>query len=181
MKHLVSIAVMAASLALCPAAPAPADFWVRDAAGWIAHDFAGKEPLVMCMQGRKVVMEVHADPAKGVSYKTRFFHVLPDMPEKLRVMFQANSLSMPTIQVDGHPLKNELPSSATFDGFLTLDYTETNGVITKRTIYPSMGRALVLEEWQVRNAGSKPVTVSVMPSRKAVMTWVRGSSRKCSM
>jgi predicted TIM-barrel fold metal-dependent hydrolase len=146
-----------------------ADFWVRNDAGRITHDCTGKEPLVMCMQGRKVVMEVHADPAQGVSYKARFFHVLPDMPEKLRVVFEANSQSMPMIQVDGQPLKNELPLSATFDGLLTLAYPETNGVITKRTVYPSMGKALVLEEWQVRNAGSKPVTMSVMPSRKEVM------------
>jgi len=36
---------------------APADFWILDQPGRIAHACGGKEPLVLCMQGRKVVIK----------------------------------------------------------------------------------------------------------------------------
>ncbi len=142
-----------------------ADFWVLDPAGRIIHDCAGKDPLVLCMQGRQVVMEVHVDPATGFSCTARFFNVVPDLPPRQRILCKAGRESVPDMQVEGRPLKVDLPSSAAFDGLLCLTYPATEGVVTTRTVYPSMGRALVIEEWQVRNAGGQPARFSVAPAR----------------
>jgi hypothetical protein len=49
------------SLGLAAAVPARAGFWVRDQPGRITHACTGTEPLVMCLQGRKVVMQVQSD------------------------------------------------------------------------------------------------------------------------
>ena len=61
--------------------PPPADYWTPDAdrAG-IVHAVDGGEPVVLCMQGRKVVMQVQVDRAAGFSCKARFFNVDPDLP-----------------------------------------------------------------------------------------------------
>ena len=61
------------SLGLAAPAPAPADFWVRDKPGRITHVCMGAEPLVMCLQGRKVVMQVQSDRTNGFSHTARFF------------------------------------------------------------------------------------------------------------
>jgi hypothetical protein len=50
---------------------------------------------------------------------------------------------------------------------LTLTYPASEGVLVTRTVYPSMSRAVVFDEWQVRNATDKPVIVSVAPVVKA--------------
>ena len=55
------------SLGLAAPAPAPADFWVRDKPGRITHACTGTEPLVICLQGRKVVMQVQSDRTNGFS------------------------------------------------------------------------------------------------------------------
>ena len=63
--------------------PAMADFWTLDPArGGIVHTLeagSGAEPVVLNMQGRKVVMQVRVDREAGLSYKARFFHVDPDL------------------------------------------------------------------------------------------------------
>ena len=147
-------------------APSATDFWVRDDAGRITHDCAGKEPLVMCMQGRKVVMQVQSDSTNGFSYTARFFNLQQDVLKTKKILFEAGRESNPEVRVNDQPLKNEFPASATFDGLLTLTYPETSGVVATRTVYPSMTKALVIEEWQVRNTTDKPVTVTVAPARK---------------
>ena len=167
-NYFVFIVAMAASAWDCLGATAPSatDFWVADTAGYIAHAFSGKGPLVMCMQGRKVVMQVQSDSAKGLSYTARFYNLQRDVLKKKKIMFEAGRSSNPEVRVNDQPLKNEFPSSATFDGLLTFTYPETGGVVASRTIYPSMTKALVIEEWQVRNTTDKPVAVTVAPARK---------------
>ena len=66
----------------------------------------------------------------------------------------------------GWGIQLEYPSTATFDGMLTLTYPAGAGVAVTRTVYPSTTRALVMDEWQVRNTTGKPVTVEVAPDRK---------------
>jgi len=146
--------------------PAPTDFWVRDKPGRITHTCAGAEPLVVCLQGRKVVMQVRSDHTNGFSYTARFFNLLADV-EKKKVLFQAGRESSPEVRVNDQLLKSEFPSSVTFDGALTLTYPAFAGVVVTRTVYPSMARALVIEEWQVRNTTGKRVVVTVAPARKA--------------
>ena len=145
--------------------PAPADFWVRDKAGRITHTCTGAEPLVMCLQGRKVVMQVQSDRTNGFSYTARFFNLLKEV-EKKKALFVAGRESNPDVRVNDQPLKSEFPSSVTFDGLLTLTYPASAGVVVTRTVYPSMTKALVIEEWQLRNTTGKQIAVTVAPVRK---------------
>ena len=153
------------SLGLAAPVPAPADFWVRDQPGRITHACTGTEPLVICLQGRKVVMQVQSDRTNGFSYTARFFNVLRDV-EKEKVLFVAGRESSPEVRVNDQPLKSEFPSAVTFDGLLTLTYPAAEGVVVTRTVYPSMARALVIDEWQVRNTTGERVAVTVAPARK---------------
>ena len=70
------------SLGLATPAPAPADFWVRDKPGRITHAGTGTEPLVICLQGRKVVMQVQSDRTNGFSYTARFFNLQKEVEKK---------------------------------------------------------------------------------------------------
>lgn len=160
---------MAAAAAPCGAAtqPAPAAFWVADAAGRITHECGGKDPLVLCMQGRKVVVQVQVDPDKGFSYKACFYNVRQDVaPNKKKLLFEAGHETQPEVRINDEPLKCGLPSSATFDGLLALTYPVSEGVVVTRTVYPSMSKAVVMDEWQLRNTTAKPVTVTVAASRR---------------
>ncbi len=159
---------MAASVSCCPAvmAPAPADFWDRDKAGRLTHRCAGTEPLVVCMQGRRVVMQVQAGGNTGFSYTARFFNLQRDLLENEKILFEAGHESNPEVRVNDQLLRNEFPSSAAFDGLLTLTYAVAGGAVFTRTVYPSMTNALVIEEWQVRNTTGKPMAVTVAPARR---------------
>jgi hypothetical protein len=156
--------VIAWAPGLAASAPAAGDFWVRDQTGRITHTCTGTEPLVMCMQGRKVVMQVRSDTTNGFSYTARFFNLLSEV-EKKKVIFVAGRESQPEVRVNDRLLKCELPSSVTFDGLLTLTYPAAGGEVVTRTVYPSMTKALVIEEWQVRNTTGKRVAVTVAPAR----------------
>jgi hypothetical protein len=159
--------------------PAADDFWMRGHDGKITHHFAGAGlPMVLCMQGRKVVMEVHAEGDNGVFHKTRFFNVPEGRVDKRQAVFEAGEDMLPEMLIDGMPLKVTIPEKAVFDGMLTLTYTAGGGIVATRTIYPSMTKALVVDEWRVRNTGRKTVTLSVKPTRsekavddKVVMAW----------
>lgn len=162
------------------ACPAPAgDFWLRDGEGWITHDFMGSEtPVVLCMQGRKVVMQVQVDENKGFLPKTRFFNVPAGRVDKGQAVFEHPSDLVPAIEIDGKPWLDPRPVKAGFDGILTLVYPERGGMVATRTIYPSMSRALVLDEWSLRNVGGNPVKVSVKSDRvekregeRVLMAW----------
>ena len=168
-NHFTSILAIAVSGCGCLGATASAasDFWVADPAGRITHTFSGsKEPLVMCMQGRRVVMQVESDNTKGLRYTARFYNLQRDVLAKKKIVFEANRDSNPEVRINDQPLTSEFPSSAAFDGLLTFTYPETQGVVATHTIYPSMTKALVIEEWQVRNTTSKPIAVTVAPSHK---------------
>lgn len=141
------------------------NFWATDQPGRITHDCTGTEPLVMCLQGRKVVMQVQSDQTNGFSYTARFFNPLKEV-EKKKALFVAGHESSPEVRVNDQPWKSEFPSSVTFDGLLTLTYPASSGVVVTRTVYPSMTRALVIEEWQVRNTTGQRVAVTVAPARK---------------
>jgi hypothetical protein len=145
-------------------ASAPADFWVWDKQGRITHTCTNAEPMVMCMQGRKVVMQVRSDITNGFSYTVRFFNVLKEL-EKKRVVFVTGRESQPEILINGKPLNIGVPSTITFDGLLTLNYPVSEGVELTRIVYPSMTKALVLEEWQLRNTSGERVSVTVTPAR----------------
>jgi hypothetical protein len=149
---------------LAASVPVPADFWVRDQPGRISHACGGKEPLVLCMQGRKVVMQVQCDSTNGFSYTARFFNLQKEV-EKKQVLFVAGREATPEVLVNDQPWKGKFPSSVAFDGMLTLTYPEAGGVVVTRTVYPSMTKALVIEEWQVRNTTDKQVAVTVTPAR----------------
>jgi len=149
---------------LAASVPVSADFWVRDRPGRISHACGGKEPLVLCMQGRKVVMQGQCDSTNGLSYTARFFNLQKEV-EKKQVLFVAGREATPEIRVNDQLWKSVLPSSVAFDGMLTLTYPEAGGVVVTRTVYPSMTKALVIEEWQVRNTTDKQVVVTVAPAR----------------
>ncbi|MEI6176459.1 MAG: hypothetical protein WCS43_06175 [Verrucomicrobiota bacterium] len=155
------------------------DFWMREDNGTITHHFKeGQTPIVLCMQGRKVVMEVHLDPAKGLLPKTRFFNVPKDRVDKGQAVFDEKRDLMPVIFINGKPMTGLLPTKASFDGRLMLTYSAVGGVVATRTIYPSMTKALVIDEWRLRNTGDKPLKVEVKADRiekregeKVVMVW----------
>lgn len=144
---------------------AAADFWVQDDAGRITHTGGGEEPLVMCLQGRKVVMQCQADRTNGFFYTARFYNVQPDVLKKTKLLFEAGREANPDVQVAGQPLKNVFPTSISFDGLLTVIYPATSGVVVTRIIYPSVTNALIVEEWQVRNVTRKRLKVEVAAVR----------------
>ena len=109
-------------------------------------------------------MQVQSDHTNGFSYTARFFNLLKEV-EKKKVLFVAGREASPEVRVNDQPWKSEFPSSVTFDGMLTLTYPEAAGVVVTRTVYPSMTKALVIEEWQVRNTTGKRVAVTVAPAR----------------
>ncbi len=152
---------MAATLlSACAAEPATTNFWTLNAAGGgIVHAVRDGEPVVLCMQGRKVVMQARVDRAAGLSYKARFFHVDPDLTKKGWVMADVTADSNPALQVNGHPLRCDVSSTVSFDGMLTMVYPASEGIVASRTVYPSRRNPVVVEEWQLRNATDKPLTV----------------------
>lgn len=176
----LAITLMAAVTAIgLPCAAAAGDFWIRESDGSISHDLkSDAAPVVLCMQGRKVVMQVEVNNARGVIPKTRFFNVPEGRVDNGRAIFEENRDLIPEILIDGKPLKPALPAKVSFDGMLTLTYPEIGGVVATRTLYPSMSKALVLDEWRLRNTSRKKIQVSVKPARtekregeKVVMAW----------
>lgn len=160
--------------------PATADdFWTREQDGRITHSFAASgPPVVLCMQGRKVVMQVEVDPAKGCTHQTRVFNVPAGRVDKGRAIFAGGAELTPGILIEGKTAGFVAPMKADFNGMLTLTYPERDGVSATRTLYPSMTRALVLDEWRLTNTGEKEIQVSVNPGRiertegeKVIMIW----------
>lgn len=145
----------------------PTSYWTMDPAGVGIVD-AGHDgtPVVLCMQGRKVVMEVRVDRTAGLSYKARFFNVDPDLTRKGRVMAEVGADPTPTLRVNGRSLRCGAPSAVAFDGMLTVNYPESEGIVATRTLYPSRRNPVVVDEWLLRNATDKPLTVDfTMPGK----------------
>jgi hypothetical protein len=80
------------------------------------HPKEGLAPVVLCMQGRKVVMQVEVDPAKGYSHKVRFFNVPAGRTDKGKAIFDEKKDVVPEILVDGKPLELGPPVKVGFDG-----------------------------------------------------------------
>ncbi len=168
MKSNAGLIVTMAASACCylAAAASAEDFWTLDNTGRLTHQFTAAQPLVLCMQGRKVVMQTQADGKTGFGYKVRFFNLQPDVAKDKRVLFDGGRDPIPQARINDQPWQMPPPSSAVFDGMLTLIYPPAGGVAVTRTVYPSMTRALVVEEWQVRNATDKPISVAVAAGEK---------------
>jgi hypothetical protein len=139
------------------------DYWRRDPSrGGIVHTITtNSQPTVICMQGRKVVMETHVDSKTGLVYKARFFHVDPDLTKKGLVIANIGLRELPVVQAKGNPLSFGVPTAVTFNGLLTVEYPACEGLVAIRTVYPSMKNAVVVEQWQLKNITEKPITVDV--------------------
>ena len=154
-------------------------FWTADAEkNRVVHAGNGKEPVVLCMQGRTVVMQVQVDRAAGLSYKVRFFHVDPDLTKEGRVIAEVGADAHPALLVNGRPLRCAVPSSVAFDGMVTVVYPECEGVVPSRTVYPSLRTPVIVDEWHLRNVTTTPLTVDVsMPgtvtpaTKNTLLTW----------
>jgi hypothetical protein len=160
----ISLVAAVSLSALATAKPTTGVFWTRDNAGQVTHRGVGS-PVELCMQGRKVVMQVRVDDTNGLSYKARIFNVPQGRTDKQQAIFDAGHDLLPKVQVDGQNLTLGAPQSATFDGMLILSYPENGGIVATRTLYPSTTAALVIDEWQLRNVGTKPVVAAVAPVR----------------
>lgn len=163
------------------AQPSPTDYWqANETRDSIVHVVSTNEPMVLCMQGRKVVMQVQVDQKTNLSYKARFFHVDPDLTKKGKVIATVGNDSNPMLQVNGRPLLCDLPSTVAFNGMLTVVYPASEGIVSSRTVYPSMRNPVVVEEWQMRNVTDKPLTVDISmtgkvttATEKTVLVWTR--------
>jgi len=169
--------------------PAAADFWIRkDDGRAITHQLEGAEaPVVVCMQGRKVVMETRVNDADGLEYQARFFNV-QHHESKTKVIFRGGKESLPVIFMDGVPRPLFQADSVEFDGRLIVRYQPYRGVSLVRTVYPSVDKALVLEHWECRNQANKEVSIEVMSGHKlatigdAVVTeWTCGAVGKTAI
>lgn len=141
-------------------------FWHPDGNARIIHRPApGEPPMILCMQGRKVVIETKSDSSNGFSYRSRFFEIPAGRIDEIRVEYQAGTDRIPEIRIDGTAFRASPPGEVGFDGMLTLVHPAQAGVITTRTIYPSMTAPLVIEEWTLRNTGDIPVKIESPPTR----------------
>jgi len=171
-RHILKvIALLAALPPFGPAARASADFWVADGAGRIIHQCADEVPLVMCMQGQKVVMQVQIDRTNGFACTARFFNLKREDPSRRQKQqrFTAGRELLPEVWVNDRPAFIALPAKAAFDGRLTVSYPSTNGVMFNRTVYPSTTKALIIEEWELHNTSGERMTIKVAPSRTVKM------------
>ena len=139
-----------------------ADYWRHDPSrGGIVHAVTNGQPTVICMQGRKVVMETHVDNKTGLVYKARFFHVDPDLTKKGMIIADVDSGDLPVVQANGKPLLIGVPTTVTFNGLLTVAYPASEGLVATRSVFPSMRNPVVVEQWQLKNVTEKPITVKV--------------------
>ncbi len=163
---------VATLLAAFASQPTMTNYWTLDAArGGIVHTGSVGEPVVLNMQGRRVVMQVRVDRAAGLSYKARFFHVDPDLTKKGWLMADVKADSIPALQVNGRPLQCDVPSTVAFNGMLTVVYPASEGIVATRTVYSSQRNAVVVDEWQLRNATDKSLTVDFkMPTKVTAAT-----------
>lgn len=167
-KSSLFIAMVTVATVSCLPVFASPDFWSQDDKGRISHDCTEAQPLVICLQGRKVVMQVTAGGATGLCYTARFYNVQQkqDLPLLKKIQFCVGADTSPELRINDRILKIGIPATATFDGRLVFTYPTNAGVVVTRTLYPSMTQALVLEEWQVKNTHSQPVSMMVVLGRK---------------
>ncbi len=165
---LVAAVVVLGNAEPSRAAPASAGFWLPAPSGSVTSVFSGDQKMVLCMQGRRVVMQVEAGAETNVSFAARFYNMQREPQPGKRFLFRAGAESVPEVRVGGALLPVGAPATAEFDGRLVFSYPSTNGLGLTRTLYPSTARALVIEEWQLRNTSGEAVPVSVLPSRREI-------------
>ncbi len=153
---------------LSSAGQATADSWQLSPAGGIVRTLSGEHPMILCMQGRRVVMQVTADTRSNAFYVARFYNMVREPQPGKRVQFRSGPDSVPDVQVDGARWPISVPASASFNGILVLHYPPANGLVLTRTLYPSMAQPLVIEEWELRNTSGAVVPVSVPPARREI-------------
>jgi hypothetical protein len=147
-------------------APVREAFWLPDGNARIVHRIVPDEPtMVLCMQGRKVVIETKADATNGFSYRARFFEIPAGRIDRTKVEYQAPADRVPAILIDGTTFQIQPPTEVGFDGMLAVFHPVHAGVTATRTIYPSMTAPLVIEEWSLKNTGDKAVKIEAAPSR----------------
>ena len=142
------------------------DFWIPDDSGAISHTWSGDETLVMCLQGRAVVMQVRLSTASDLSYTFRFFNVKEDYFKKL--MYQAGRDLNPPLQINGQPFQWNSPDKAAFDGMLTFTYPENHGVEVTRKVYPSNTNPLIIEQWKLQNNSTRPIRIAIPAVRRQI-------------
>ncbi|HEX5791600.1 MAG TPA: hypothetical protein VFY13_10615, partial [Luteolibacter sp.] len=136
-------------------------FWDWRQEGGIRHVVrADAPPMVLCMQGRKVVMECKVDAAAGLEYSARFFNVV-DPQSRDKAIFKGGANSLPGLTLDGQALTLPPVEAVVFDGRLILHYRAQQGVSLQRCVHPSMDRALVIEEWTLHNHSKSAIRVEV--------------------
>lgn len=142
-------------------------FWIPDADSTrVVHRPAPDEPpAILCMQGRRVVIETRTDGTHGLSHLARFYEVPEGRTDKTRVEYRTTHDRIPTIRIGDSSLRPAPPTSLAFDGCLTAAHAPQAGLTATRTLYPSMTRPCVIEEWTLENTGSNPVTLTVEPGR----------------
>ncbi len=153
--------------ALAADAPPAPTYWTPEAQGSsIVHSNGTVEPMVLCMQGLKVVMQVQVEHNADVSYKARFFNVDQDLTKSAKAVATVGADSNPALTVDGRSLRFASPATVTFNGMLKAAYPESEGITLVRTLYPSTRNPLVIDEWQLRNVSDKPLKLDVsMPEK----------------
>ena len=92
-------------LSACVGETTMTNYWTIDTArGGVVHTRSDGEPVVLNMQGRKVVMQVQSDHTNGFSYTARFFNVLKEV-EKKKALFVAGREASPEVRVNDQPLR----------------------------------------------------------------------------
>ena len=163
---LIAVLLVSSAIGQHLLAPVREAFWHPDGKTRIVHQVASDEPpMVLCMQGRKVVIETKADATNGFSYRTRFFEVPAGRIDRTKVEYQAAADRIPEIRVADEPLRIAPPTEVGFDGMLAVTHPTGNNITATRTIYPSITAPLVIEEWMLRNAGDEALKIEIAPSR----------------
>ena len=142
--------------------------WELDKPGVIRNDLnAGNPPVVLCMQGRRVVVECHVQSTGRddcVNYLVRFFGT-QEPNQRTRLVFRGGMTTRPNVITNGNLRRWWRPKKVEFDGRLIIYYGTYHGVSAKRTIYPSTTKALLIEEWTMKNESQQETALKVASSR----------------
>jgi len=120
------------------------------------------------MSGRHVSVIVHygAD-AGGLPYVTReiYWPMLRTKPLDVRGYLRRayEDHAIPRVLADGKALTSAPLLRVRFDGILTLEQRETDGLVITRRFFPSLDKPAVFELWTVLNRAKTPVRLEIAP------------------